>query len=232
MGNVELFRFDASVAVVGALNPAIVTPDWLARKSLISDSDRDECNESLQALTAQGLIAYTSSWFAANIIQQKFSVTTTKGSSVRLRDLAAGIFTALPETPVTALGINFHAEYKLHDARDYYLIGDVLSPKGVWYDLFPADKWFVGTKALQVEILEGPRPSGFPTDRPPKSLMISIEPSVRGFGHVVFNINNHADLVEGTGSTVVERLMSDWEASEVSAQEMLAHLVKTALESK
>lgn len=232
MGKIELDRLDASIVVVGALNPAILTPDWLCRKELISESDRDAANEALQAHTAQGVIAYTSSWFAMTVTKQKLAAATTKGSSPRLRDLVAGVFTLLPETPATAIGINFDAEYKFHEASDYFRFGDVLAPKTNWHKIFPAEKWSIGTLSLTVEIIQEKRPQGFPEKKPLRNGQITIQPSPRGLGHVSFAINHHFDIEGGgNGADVVKLLMAEWEKYETDTRALLDQLIKYSMEA-
>lgn len=221
----ELDRFDASLVVVGALNPAIVTPDWLWQKQLISESDKDECNQNLQAHTAQGVISYKSEWFAANIVHQKLSATTSKGSTPRIRDLVVGIMECLPETPVSAIGINFHADYKFN-AAEYYLLGDELAPKDPWEKIFPKDKFTVGTYKLSVEIRDGVRPPSFPDSAPDHYQRIDLDPSPRAPGIAQFTINNHFNMPENsTGKALAKFVLEKWEGEEAKCRQTLDSLL-------
>jgi hypothetical protein len=228
----EVEKFDAAVVVVGSLNPAITTPEWLLSKHLISQGDCEAALASLQASVPQGVISYHTDWFALNVVQQKLSVLTKQGSTPRIRDLVAGIFHFLAETPATAIGTNFHADVRFHSASDYYLFGDVLAPKEVWHRQFPASEFAVGVKSLTMEISRTPRPTGFP-DAPSRSYRnLTIEPSGQSIGVVTLRLNIHDSLEAGaTGRDVAELLLAAWEGNEAESKQFLEALVANVLES-
>lgn len=230
MSRFDFEKFDASVVVLGSLNPAIATPDWLRRKGLITDSDFESAIQTIQASAPQGIFSFSCDWFALNAIPQKLSVLTKQGSSPRVRDLVAGVFQYLGETPVTAVGVNFHADIKFHQPADYYLFGDVLAPKGVWHSEFPAEKFAVGVKSLTMEIREGPRQDGYPSEISPNFRMLTIEPSAQSVGVVSMRLNIHIQFGEGAnGADLAKLLLADWEKHEAVSKDFLLNLVANTL---
>lgn len=230
MSKFDFERFDASIVVVGSLNPAITTPDWLLNHQLISQSDRDSAMQSLQALVPQGVIAFECDWFSLNVVHQKFTAITKQGSTPRLRDLIVSIFGLLGETPVSAIGLNFHADCKLSEASDYYRFGDALAPKEIWHRWFPESEFAVGVLAQTMEISPGPRTSAFPVEKGKSIQQVTIQPSPRAVGVVSLAINNHIDLgAVATGRDVARIVSEQWERKEEESRNLVKHLVESAV---
>ena len=219
-------RLDAIVVAVGQFNPAIVSPTWLQRKGLISESDAEAGMEDLQALVKEGLMSFDTSWFSFRLVQQQLVLSTTDGATPRIRDLAASIFRLLPETPVTAIGINFATDVQFDTADEYHRFGDVLVPKGVWSTLYPGLR--AGVASLQLAIDSVPRTQIGAVGRTPEQRRFTIQPSnVINTNAVHIAYNHHYPLVDdGGGRAAMDLIMSRWEADFAEAEEKFGLLLQ------
>ena len=105
--------FTSSVVAVGDFNPAIFSPDWLEGNKLIGKSDADTVRESKSMISSHQVTSFETKWFALQVLENRFSLTSKDALSPALKDLAVGIFQLVPHTPVTAVGLNFLAHFKL-----------------------------------------------------------------------------------------------------------------------
>jgi len=132
--------FASAIVAVGDFNPAIFSPDWLERNGLIGKDDADNAREkdpSKSLLISHQVAAFETEWFALQILENQFSLTSKAALSPALKDLAAGIFQMVPHTPITAVGLNFMGHFKLPSEDTYHKVGDVLAPKDIWKSLYP-----------------------------------------------------------------------------------------------
>ena len=121
--------FGSSIVLVGQFNPAIFTADWLERNSLIGSEDAEYARASTNVLVSHAVAVCETEWFALQVLENQFSLTSKGALSHAFRDLAEGIATLVPHTPVTALGLNFMGHYKMSTEAGYHMVGDVLVPK-------------------------------------------------------------------------------------------------------
>ena len=124
------------------------------------------------------------------VLENQLSISSTGPVSPGLCDLAVGIFDLLPHTPVTAVGINFSAHYKIEDLATYHRIGDRLAPKEIWKHLFKNKA--VGLMDLTIVVNEGDRDDVMP----PNQQRITLQPSQKVKYGVYLQLNDHygADL--------------------------------------
>ncbi|HMW22453.1 MAG TPA: hypothetical protein PKC59_03370 [Burkholderiaceae bacterium] len=223
-------RLDAIIVAVGQFNPAILSPSWLQRKDLISESDADSAMESLQALVTEGLMSFDTSWFSLRLVQQQLVLSTTAGATPRIRDLAASIFRLLPETPVTAIGINFAADVQFDSVAEYHQFGDVLVPKEVWSKLYPGLS--VGVASLQLAIDSTPRTHVGATGSIQEQRRFTIQPSnVIHTNAVHIAYNHHYPLGDdGGGRAAMDLIMAKWEADFDEVENKFELLLKLLVE--
>lgn len=222
----QVKRLDAIIVSVGQFNPAIVSPTWLLSKELISDSDAEAAMETLQALVKEGLMSFDTSWFSFRLVQQQLVLSTTAGATPRIRDLAASVFRLLPETPITAVGINFVADVQFDSVDEYHRFGDRLVPKDVWSALYPGLN--AGVASLQLAIDETPRTQVGAGERAPEQRRFTIQPSnVINTNAVHISYNHHYPLGEsGAGRGAMELVTKQWDADFAEAEGQIKQLVK------
>lgn len=225
--------FTSAIVVVGAFNPTIFSPDWLARQGLIGEDDVAVAREGSQGrelLISHQVTTFETGWFALQVLQNQFSLTSKEPLSPAVKDLAVGIFQLLPHTPVTAVGMNFLAHYKLSNEQAYHKLGDVLAPKSIWKALYP--ELHAGLANLTIELQD------WTPSEPAKTKdmkRVTLQPSSRIKFGVHFSYNDHRDLTTSNDDDRMpaERMASivdgDWQASWVDAVRAFDGVLKTAL---
>ncbi len=220
----KLVRLDGVVVAVGSFNPAIVTPDWLVRRGLISDSEGEECLSKMQALVQEGLMAFDATWFSLRLVQNQFILSTTSGVTPRLRDLAVGIFSLLPETPLTAIGLNFVADLQFDSEDEYHRFGHFLAPKKVWNDLYPT--FNAGLATLTIALDNSKREGVL--DAMPKSEQrrFTMQPSNTVSPHAVhIAFNHHYPIDEKNGARDgLQIISSQWDLDQDEAEKAFDQL--------
>ncbi|MBS1190986.1 MAG: hypothetical protein H6R10_2778 [Rhodocyclaceae bacterium] len=187
--------FGSSIIAVGSFNPAIFSPDWLLRNQLIGQGDCETALSSESLIVSRQVCAYETAWFALQVLEEQFSLTSKGPLTPAFSDLAIGILSLVPHSPIRALGLNFHAHYRLGSEADYHRVGDVLAPKVIWRDLFPGDGFSAGMADLTIRIQE--------TNERREALSknekrISIQPSSKLRYGVYMSYNNH-NVIEASG---------------------------------
>jgi hypothetical protein len=221
----RITRLDAIVVAVGAFNPAIVTPDWLARHDLISEAERDECLGTMQALISNGIMAFDAEWFGFRLIKNQLAISSTKGATPRVKDLAWGILRLLPETPLSAMGMNFVADVQFDSAEEYHQFGDALVPKTIWGHLFPDRS--VGVANLNIAINASPRTSGVAQDTTDQKRFIIQPSNLVGPNAVNIVFNDHRILDgEVPALHAADILDRHWDKALVDAETWILAITK------
>jgi hypothetical protein len=112
MSNVVLDTKDATVVVIGAFNPAIFNPGWVAHNVHgIPDGQEVEVMEVHVQTGPTALLRLNFiNGVAFHVLPSRMDVYTSGGSIdnfKRLEEAVAKIFEILPHTPVQGLGLNF-----------------------------------------------------------------------------------------------------------------------------
>lgn len=225
--------FGASIVMVGAFNPAIFSPAWLNANQLLGAEDVEAANQDTSILVSQEAAICETDWFRLQVLPNQFSLSSKGALSLAVRDLAQGIASTLPHTPVTACGLNFNAHYKLDSEADYHKIGDVLAPKQIWYEAFPADHNNVGLLNLTVRVQDCPRATKNPDV---DNMQIQIQPSTRMPNGVYCSINNHREQFSrqrenANAGAVAAMLASDWESAWHESETIFQAVLTRALRS-
>ncbi len=205
----------ASIVLLGAINPAIFHPSWFHEQGLIAKPDLDSAEVEL--VTRQ-LSVMTIGGMRVIVQPEKFQVETSAVNMLGpLRDLVLGAFKVLEHSPVTAMGLNYNAHYKIASKDDWHSIGHRLAPKDIWEHLLDEP----GTRSV---IIQGKRPGSSA-----KYLQVQVEPSQKVKTAVYVGTNEHyanANLQE-----LLETLASQWEASQQFARELSVKLLEHCLDA-
>lgn len=207
--------FSSSIVAVGAFNPAIFTPDWLERNNLIGKADLEDAQKSASLVVSHQVSVCETDWFALQVLEEQLSLTSKGPLTPAFADLAIGILTLVPHTPISAIGLNFLGHYRLANTDEYHQVGDVLAPKKIWDTLYPEEHTNAGLADLTIRIQH--------TDmnRDPLSddeKRISIQPSTKVRYGVFFAYNDHHVVASNHESvTSAERatdiIIANWESS-------------------
>lgn len=191
MARPEVVIDGVAIVIRGYFNPAIVSPGWLLAQELIN---ADEFLEAKVPLVTPEFGQFETAWFDGQVTKDTLQLSTVHATEFeRLRDVAIGILSTLPFTPILALGINRQVHASVGSREEWHAIGDVLAPKEPWGDALHLP----GTKSLTLwgvrQDLEGGR------------IHVTVEPSVRVPLGIYVAHNDHYAL------TKVERQPQDRE---------------------
>jgi hypothetical protein len=209
--------FTSAIVAVGDFNPAIFSPDWMEQNGLIGKDDADSVREGRQGkslLVSHQVATFETKWFALQVLENRFSLTSKDALSPAFKDLAVSIFQLVPHTPVTAVGLNVLGHYKLASEDNYHRVGDALAPKDIWKALYPDE--IPGLADLTVRIQRGSR--GEPL-RTKDEKRIAVQPSNKIKFGVFLSYNDHHDVSASDednlrpGERVATLVDSEWESS-------------------
>ncbi len=223
----------SAIVAVGDFNPAIFSPDWMERNKLIGKDDADSVREGRQGkplLISHQVATFETKWFALQVLENQFSLTSKDALSPAFKDLAVSIFQLVPHTPVSAVGLNFLGHYKLASEDEYHRVGDVLAPKGIWEELYPDA--MPGLADLTVRIQRGSRGEPLKTKDEKR---ISVQPSEKIRFGVFLSYNDHHDVSARdednlrSGERVATLIDSEWESSWRDADRVFDGVLSRAL---
>lgn len=217
---------------VGNFNPAIFTPDWFELNQLIGSSDANAAREKASKnamLVTQQLATFETPWFVLQVLENQFSLTSKEALTPAFRDLAVGTFQLVPHTPITGVGLNFMAHYRLESENDYHKIGDRLAPKELWNGFYAESA--AGMAALSIRIQPGSRNSPVKTG---DFKQITVQPSKTVRCGVFFASNDHHEIQKGTIDSRPARMAASiidekWEESWHDAERVFQGVLDTIL---
>ena len=228
--------FASSIVAVGAFNPAIFGPDWLVRNGLLGNGDAEIARASESFITSAQFLAVQTEWFALHVVSNQFSITSQGPLSPAIKDLAVGILTLVPQTPITAIGLNFMGHYKMTSHHAYNKVGDTLAPKKIWREVFPDEQDNAGMSDMTIVIQKVKiEESGERTVLSPSYKRITLQPSTKVklglFG--LYNDHREIVLVDLKDKTAAEQardlINDDWKTSWDASLQVFDGLISRAL---
>lgn len=224
--------FGSSIVALGAFNPAIFSPDWLEKNRLIGADDASAA-KALSSYIISGQVSFfETGWFSTQVVENQFVLNSKGPLSPAFRDLAMGILSLVPHTPISAVGLNFMGHYRMGNDADYHKVGDVLAPKSIWKDLYSGENDSIGVGDLTMRIQRGPR--GQPTTKDERR--ISLQSSTKLPCALYLAYNDHHEIVEDrdrnltSAERAIEVINNDWESSQADALRVFDGLISRALE--
>lgn len=191
-----------TLVVVGSMNPVIITPDWLEKKKIISEKEREKCEINV---IHPELTQFSVGWAAISIEPRRFQIQCDSLSYFEpVKDMLVSIFSILRETPVTALGINHALIFKTDNKQQYKKFGNFLAPLSRW------EEEMTQPGVMAIEILDSPREGEYKGYR---RVRVEAANEVKtGSYNVAFNINDHYDFENGA-TDLVNICNNNWEPS-------------------
>jgi hypothetical protein len=119
-----------TIVLTGNLNPAIISPQWLARHHAISGEAADAAEISI---IHPEVSTFKCGWCVVHVTRDRFQVQTSETPFIRLSDLVTKTFgELLPSTPLRALGINVTISFGAPSAKARNDFGLALCPPENW----------------------------------------------------------------------------------------------------
>lgn len=119
-----------SVVLVGDFNPAIFNPDWL--KS-IEIATPDDVKAAEIGVIHKEFTQFTVGGLEFEVSAEQFSIKASAEPFIKVADVIMGIFgEALKHTPIKAMGINYHAHFRVPGPDIQTKLGRALAPLAPW----------------------------------------------------------------------------------------------------
>lgn len=223
----------SAIVVLGHFNPAIFSPDWMEKNSLIGSGDAESVRQGSQGkplIVSHQVAAFEAKWFALQVLENQFSLTSKDAFSPAFKDLAVSIFQLIPHTPVTALGLNFLAHFKLANEDEYHRVGDVLAPKNIWSELYPNEH--AGLANLTIRVQQGARGDAVKSKDEKR---IAVQPSSKFKFGAYLSYNAHREIAIGDeenvkpGERAASIIDSEWEPAWHDAMRVFDGVLSRAL---
>jgi hypothetical protein len=211
--NRELETF--SVVVLGSFNPAIISPGWLLAESLLS---REDAESAELGVTHPDIADFRVGGIKYHAQRNRLQLVTDDARRLpSMRDQAVALLSILRHTPVTQVGLNYDAHFRMPDEVTWHSLGDKLAPKQHWT--------MVQEPKLQTIVMRATR-----EDSRKGYLAITIETSVlvQPYG-IRFFVNDHIELADPEATVpathVVDLLEDGWSRSFDRSQQLGGSLV-------
>ena len=193
----KITQDEASIVLVGAFNPAIFHPEWLARHELIPDL---EAQAATVQLIGSEVAVIELKWVRIEVTRDRFTVKSNNETHFSpLRDLVVAIFQLLDHTPIKQIGLNREIQFESPTVDEWHKIGHKLAPKDIWAKHLKEP----GMSRLSMQSVRQDDFSG--------NLNVSVYPS--GPKIVTFAVNDHYELGDVNGRKASEIIEEKWNSS-------------------
>jgi hypothetical protein len=226
----------ASIVALGHFNPLIFTADWLKDKEIVVGNDFDKLKVQI---VHPEVVSYQLPWGAFQCDREKVVVSTMREPLVRVYDFFLKCFQLLPETPVSAVGINREVHFSAGSSVAADRIGDELAPKTFWGEFANVNgKKVGGLRSLVMEqaILSTDGNKRLRLDGSPGYIQVKVEASMRrDIPFPIFvQVNNHFDLEKGEsklsdGAAATERVAANFDTSLKDSDAIIDRVMGLAL---
>jgi hypothetical protein len=226
----------ASIVALGHFNPLIFRSDWLKEKEIIVGNDFDNLKTTI---VHPEIVSYQLPWGSFQTDRNMLFIITIREPLVRVHDFFVRSFQCLPETPISAVGINREVHFATANDAVRDGVGDALAPKKFWRDFVQSGgKKAGGLRSLTMEqsiAIEGRRGR---IDGKFGQIQVKVEPSLRQeVLHGIFvQVNDHFDLMSGPdkfsdGRAVAELIAEEFQASIANSEGLIDHVMELAGDS-
>lgn len=165
------------IVLVGSFNPPIFHPAWFRERGLIAPELEDD--SSVEIVRPEAAVMKLGP-FELNCNRERFQLQIhDPAEHGPVRDLALGVLSLLPETPVWAVGMNYWAHFRAADLDRWNELGWRLAPRQFWTDLL------LDPGMRTVAIL------GNRDDGRHGNVLAQVEPSVHVRPGVFVSVNDH-----------------------------------------
>jgi len=216
---------EASIVLVGNFNPKIFHPEWFIRHELIEKWDY--LSSEVINIPDLSRVELPSECLLEVLENRLIYRSTLKSNHLALKDLVTGTFSILSHTPVQQIGLNYSQTLKIPDKSDWLKFGLELAPTELWKKAAPYlddfgddEKSKIGLNSLKMEL---PRPDTH-------SGVVRAGITAKSIGTILFSINSHIDLQDGTASEMVSVVEDAWEDSLELSEVIINTIMKSHLE--
>lgn len=200
--------------LLGAFNPRIFQPAWLAQHGLIRPEESE--NAQIDIISTE-IAIYSIGNFRLLAQSERFQLETTAAEEgIALKDLAVAIFRLLEHTELRALGINHNMHFRVESEDNWNKVGHRLVPKDLWEGVVDN----AGTRSVIVES-KNPLTEG--------RLQVRIEPSTRTLPHPGIYVSTNLHFA-GEEISIIETLDRVWLDAQRDSRQLAETLLSRCLE--
>lgn len=208
---------DVSIVVLGAFNPAIFHPQWMAAQGLLG---KGEAEAATVEIVHAEVAVFTGGWFRCEVTRDRFTLRSAQLSHVEpLRDLAVGCFRVLNHTPVQVCGVNHTSILRFESTTAFNEFGWTLVPPQPWDGALERP----GVARLEEQGTQPGGRAGY--------IRVIVEPILDGSNSVRIEVNDHNPLAEtgmSAATALEELLMNRWEEIEARARSITDRILAVA----
>lgn len=217
---------EASIVLVGNLNPRIFHPEWFIRKGIVEEWDYSKDEVVNLADMSQIILPGNRKLI---VLLNQFALRSSLASDyLALKDFVTSTFSVLRETPIMQMGMNYTSIIKIHDRDKWMQFGSELAPKKHWGQAVDFIKNLDTKKqegfGLWEMIMNLPRPDEIPGYIRPKIAVISTSEHT-----LSFSINNHVEIDQSSAITMVKILEDNWEKALDFAKDITSKIMTSQL---
>lgn len=116
--------------LAGSFNPSILSPHWMAREGILSQSEADSADLDV---VHRNITRFAVSGLKFDINAERCQIFAEAEPFVRLADIVGNMFLEkLPHTPLISLGINYFIHADLKDWKKRVRFGRMMAPIQPW----------------------------------------------------------------------------------------------------
>jgi len=227
MSDWEIIREEASIVLIGSLNPKIFHPEWFIRKGIVEEWDYSQ--EEVISLPDLAQVEFPNER-KLTVLLNKFSIISSLATEYQsIKDLTINTFSSLGETPVSQMGMNFTSVIKIKNEEKWKQFGQNLAPQALWKQ---AATYFNGLNAQKQNELglweltmNLPRPDNI--DGYIRSKIIAFPEAGRCI--LQFSINNHVVINDSKATSMIKILENHWDQSLELAKHLTDNIMKSQL---
>lgn len=227
MSDWEIIREEASVVLIGSMNPKIFHPEWFIRKEIVEEWDYSQ--DEVISLPDLAQVELPNER-KLTVLLNKFSILSPLATEYQsIKDLVIHTFSLLSETPIIQMGMNFSSVIKIPDEDKWKQFGQKLAPQEYWKQaatfVSELDDQKQKTLGLWELTMNLPRPD---------DLEGYIRPKIIAFPQagrctLQFSINNHIEIRDSKATSMIKVLETHWDQSLSFAKQLTDNIMKSQL---
>jgi hypothetical protein len=226
MSNWEIISEEASIVLVGNMNPKIFQPEWFIRKGIVEEWDYSQ--DEFISLPDMSQMELPNDRKLTALFNQ-FSIRSSRASEYfSLKDLVMSTFTLLSETPILQMGMNYTSAIKIVNQDKWRQFGSQLAPQNYWKNAANFINSLEEDKQKELGLWELtmnlPRPDNLKGFIRPKIAVLQTDANT-----LIFSINNHVEIEGSSAATMTKILGENWDKSLFLAKEITLNIMESQL---
>ena len=227
MSNWEIISDEASIVLVGNMNPKIFHPEWFIRKGIVEEWDYSQ--DEFISLPDMSQMELPNDRKIIALLNQ-FSIRSSRASEYfSLKDLVMSTFTLLSETPILQMGMNYISVIKIVNPDKWMQFGSQLAPQNYWKNAANFINSLDEDKQKELGLWE----LTINLPRPDDNLEGFVRPKIAvlqaGANTLTFSINNHVEIEGSSAATMTKILGENWDKSLSLAKEITLNIMESQL---